>query len=173
MTVKIKRLDSTAVIPTRGSAYAAGYDLYANIVHPFEENCSVEIKPGETQKVGTGIALEIPNGYFGAVFARSGLATKQGLRPANCVGVIDSDYRGEIIVAIHNDSNETKTIKDADRIAQIVILPYLDAEFVETTELSDTDRGAGGFGSTDRSNLEKGKNIHQLSFDEYLDENNI
>ena len=168
MQVKIKKLDSTAVIPTRGSAYAAGYDLYANIVHPFEDNCIVEIQPGETQKVGTGIALEIPDGYFGAVFARSGLAAKQGLRPANCVGVIDSDYRGEILVAIHNDSDTVQTIQNGDRVAQLVILPYLNIEFEETTELSDTDRGAGGFGSTDRSDLEKGEKCHRLSFDEFL-----
>ena len=148
MQVKTKKPASTAVIPTRGSTYAAGYDLYANIVHPFEDNCIVEIQPGETQKVGTGIALEIPNGYFGAVFARSGLATKQGLRPANCVGVIDSDYRGEILVAIHNDSNTERVIHNNDRIAQIVILPCLDIEFTEVIVLSDTERGKGGYGST-------------------------
>lgn len=150
MIVKIKKLNRTAVIPTRGSEYAAGYDLYADIVQSVGDYC-LEIRPGETQKIGTGIALEIPDGYFGAIFARSGLATKEGLRPANCVGVIDSDYRGEIIVAIHNDSNKTKVIKHEDRIAQIIILPYFNAEFIETTELSDTDRDTGGFGSTGRN----------------------
>ena len=104
--------------------------------------------PGTTMKIGTGIAAEIPEGYFGAVFARSGLATKKGLRPANCVGVIDSDYRGEIIVALHNDSKEPQTIQAYERIAQIVILPYLDVSFEIVDELSDTERGEGGFGST-------------------------
>lgn len=172
--IKIKKLDSTAVIPTRGSEYAAGYDLYANVVHPFEDNCVVTMQPGETTKIKTGIALEISDGYFGAIFARSGLATKQGLRPANCVGVIDSDYRGEIIVAIHNDSDTAQTIHNGDRIAQIVILPYLGIEFEETTELSDTDRGIGGFGSTDGTwACIPGVTYEQLTFNDYLDEDNI
>lgn len=164
MTVKIKKIDSTAIIPTRGSKYAAGYDIYANIVHPFEDNCVITVKPGETTKVKTGVALEIPDGYFGAIFARSGLATKQGLRPANCVGVIDSDYRGEILVAIHNDSDTVRTIQNGDRVAQLVILPYLNIEFEETTELSDTDRGTGGFGSTGVAQ----PTMQQLSFDDLL-----
>lgn len=162
--IKIKKLDSTAIIPTRGSDYAAGYDLYANIVTPFEDNCTEDVNPNTTVKIKTGIALEIPDGYFGAIFARSGLATKQGLRPANCVGVIDSDYRGEIIVAIHNDSDSVQTVHNGDRIAQIVILPYLSVEFEETTELSDTDRGAGGFGSTGVAQPA----MQQLSFDDLL-----
>lgn len=142
MEVKIKKLTDTAKIPTRGSEYAAGYDLYADITE------SVTIKPHETAKIGTGLSVEIPDGYFGAVFARSGLASKQGLRPSNCVGVCDSDYRGEYIVALHNDSEEERTINPADRIAQLVIMPYLAVEFKEVEELSNTKRGDGGFGST-------------------------
>lgn len=131
------------MIPTRGSTCAAGYDLYANI------NEEMMIEPFQTAKIGTGISLEIVDGCFGAIFARSGLATNHGLRPANCVGVIDSDYRGEIIVSIHNDSNSTKRIAPNDRIAQLVILPYQTVEFVEVSELSATQRGDDGFGSTD------------------------
>lgn len=142
MKIKIKKLTDTAVIPTRGSEYAAGYDLYADIKEP------VVIKPHETEKVGTGLAFEIPDGYFGAIFARSGLATKQGLRPANCVGVCDSDYRGEYIVAIHNDSEEERTIQPKDRMGQLVVMPYLAVEFEEVEELGETARGEGGFGST-------------------------
>ena len=143
MRVKIKRLTEHAVIPTSGSDYAAGYDLYADI-----EQGTAVISSGDTVKIGTGIAAEIPEGYFGAIFARSGMATKRGLRPANCVGVIDSDYRGEIIVALHNDSKESQEINSGDRIAQLVIMPYLPVEFVEVDELTNTDRGDGGFGST-------------------------
>lgn len=140
--IKIKKLTDTAKTPTRGSEYAAGYDLYADV----KEN--VQIKPHETVKIGTGLAMEIPDGYFGAIFARSGLAAKEGLRPANCVGVCDSDYRGEYIVAIHNDSEETRTITAGERIAQLVVMPYLPVTFDEVTELTDTNRGEGGFGST-------------------------
>ena len=140
--IKIKKLTDTAKTPTRGSEYAAGYDLYADV----KEN--VQIKSHETVKIGTGLAMEIPDGYFGAIFARSGLAAKEGLRPANCVGVCDSDYRGEYIVAIHNDSEETKTITAGERIAQLVVMPYLPVTFDEVTELTDTNRGEGGFGST-------------------------
>lgn len=140
--IKIKKLTDTAKTPTRGSEYAAGYDLYADV----KEN--VQIKPHETVKIGTGLAMEIPDGYFGAIFARSGLATKEGLRPANCVGVCDSDYRGEYIVAIHNDSEETRTITAGERIAQLVVMPYLPVTFDEVSELTDTNRGEGGFGST-------------------------
>lgn len=139
---RIKKLNNRAIIPTRGSEYAAGYDLYAN------NEQRLLINSGDTVKVGTGIAMEIPEGYFGAIFARSGLATKQGLRPANCVGVVDSDYRGELIVALHNDSNEPREIMPNDRIAQLVITPYLTVDFVESDTLDDTDRGEGGFGST-------------------------
>lgn len=142
MNIKIKRLSEEATIPTRGSEYSAGYDLYANIEKP------VCIKPHETVKIGTGWAIEIPDGYFGAIFARSGLATKEGLRPANCTGVCDSDYRGEYIVAIHNDSDVVREITPHERIAQLVVIPYLYVDFKETDELSDTSRGEGGFGST-------------------------
>ena len=98
--------------------------------------------------IGTGLAVEIPEGYFGAIFARSGLASKEGLRPANCVGVVDSDYRGEVKVALHNDTNELRTVQHGERIAQLVIMPYLPVEFNLVNELTDTDRGEGGFGST-------------------------
>lgn len=142
MKVNIKKLNENAVIPTRGSACSAGYDLYACINEP------VTINPHETVKIGTGLAVEIPEGYFGAIFARSGFATKQGLRPANCVGVCDSDYRGEYIVALHNDTNKIKVININDRIAQLVVMPYLPIEFNEVEELTETDRNDGGFGST-------------------------
>lgn len=144
MEIKIKKLYKDAMIPSRGSEQAAGYDLYA-CLGGFEK---CEISPNTTMKIGTGIAAEIPEGYFGAVFARSGLATKKGLRPANCVGVVDSDYRGEIMVALHNDDKEPQTIQAYERIAQLIILPYLNVSFKEVDELSDTERGEGGFGST-------------------------
>ena len=142
MEIKIKKLRPGAVIPVRVSEYAAGYDLYACL-----EN-SVVIEPHTTVKIGTGLALAVPEGYFGAVFARSGMAAKQGLRPANCVGVCDSDYRGEYIVALHNDTDTRRTVENGDRIAQLVILPFMAADFVQTDELDDTSRGSGGFGST-------------------------
>lgn len=145
MKIQIKKLKNQAVIPTRGSAYAAGYDLYACLDE------AVEIPAGQTVKIGTGLSVAVPDGYFGAVFARSGLAAKEGLRPANCVGVCDSDYRGEYIVALHNDSAFTRTVTPGERIAQLVIMPFLPVEFEETDELSETQRGAGGFGSTGRS----------------------
>lgn len=140
--IKIRKLTDTAKTPTRGSEHAAGYDLYADVKE------DVQIKPHETVKIGTGLAMEIPDGYFGAIFARSGLAAKEGLRPANCVGVCDSDYRGEYIVAIHNDSEETRTVTAGERIAQLVVMPYLPVTFDEVAELTDTNRGEGGFGST-------------------------
>lgn len=145
INVNIKKLNDNAKIPTRGSEYAAGYDLYACINEP------VVIYPHETVKIGTGIAIEIPDGYFGAIFARSGLATKKGLRPSNCVGVCDSDYRGEYIVALHNDANELMVVDPNERIAQLVVMPYLPVKFTEVDELSETERGSGGFGSTGRS----------------------
>lgn len=140
MKVKVKKIYENAMIPTRGSEYAAGYDLYA-----FHGDL---ILPGATNKIETGIAMEIPDGYVGLIFARSGLATKKGLRPANCVGVIDSDYRGEIIVALHNDSDQSQVVDTNDRVAQIAILPYLSVDFEEVDILSETTRGEGGFGST-------------------------
>lgn len=143
MEIKIKKLRDNAVLPSRGSVAAAGYDLYACL-----EVDSVDIAPHSTVKIGTGLAIAVPDGYFGAIFARSGLAAKENLRPANCVGVADSDYRGEYIVALHNDGEVTRTVKNGDRIAQLVVMPYLAVEFCEVTELDQTDRGAGGFGST-------------------------
>lgn len=141
MILNVKRLSDTAYLPTRGSACAAGYDLYSDT--------NAAIYPGETQRINTGIAVEIPDGHFGAIFARSGLATNMGLRPANCVGVIDSDYRGELIVALHNDSvEECREVRCGDRIAQLVIMPYMSVDINEVDELTNTDRGAGGFGST-------------------------
>lgn len=140
MEIKIKKLYPDSQIPTRGSEYAAGYDLYAHE--------GATIKPHETAKIGTGVAIQPPKDTFGAVFARSGLATKQGLRPANCVGVCDYDYTGEYIVALHNDSNEERTIEAGERIGQVVFIPYVNVSFVEVAELEETERGAGAFGST-------------------------
>ena len=142
MNIKIKKLNKNATIPTRGSEYAAGYDLYS------ASNDVIDIAPHSTVKVGTGLAIEIPDGYFGAIFARSGLATKRGLRPANCVGICDEDYRGEYIVALHNDTDELMSIEPQERIAQLIVMPYLPVEFEEVDELSETKRGIGGFGST-------------------------
>ena len=149
MEIKIKKLNENAIIPKRGSKQAAGYDIYACT------NAPIVIAPHQTVKVGTGLSIEIPNGYFGAIFARSGLATKQGLRPANCVGVIDSDYRGEIMVALHNDSSSIQHIEAGDRIAQLVfhrliyIIPDENGDIWQVVDdLSETDRGTGGFGST-------------------------
>lgn len=146
INVSVKRLNSEAIIPSRGSDNAAGLDLYARITNGAKAE---RIPAGKTIKIGTGIALEIPTGYFGAVYARSGLATKRGLRPSNCVGVIDADYRGEVIVALHNDSDKCETIRDGDRIAQLIITPYPGVRLNEVDMLSDTNRGTGGFGSTD------------------------
>lgn len=143
MEINIKLLNSDAVIPKRGTIDSAGYDIYST-----EEKI---IKSHETELISTGIATEIPKGYFGGVFARSGLSVKEGLRPANCVAVIDADYRGEIRVPLHNDSSEDRTIIKGERIAQLVIIPFLSVEFNEVSELNETDRGAGGFGSTGKS----------------------
>lgn len=140
--MKIKKLNENAVIPTYGTEYSAGADLYA---------CTDEditINPGETKLIKTGIALEIPVGYAGFIYARSGLASKKGLAPANKVGVIDADYRGEIMVALYNQSNEPQVIAAKERIAQLVIAPFLKVEFEETDKLTITVRGDGGFGST-------------------------
>ena len=140
--VFVKKLSDTAKLPQSGSAYAAGYDLYADL----KDACT--IAPHTTQKISTGLAMEIPEGFFGAIFARSGLALKEGLRPANCVGVVDADYRGEVIVALHNDSDEPRVVNGGDRIAQLVVMPYLTLQFCEVEELSETVRAEGGFGST-------------------------
>lgn len=140
--VSVKQLDPRAKLPAYGSADAAGADLYAVTDGP------VTIAPGETVLIHTGLALAIPRGYVGLVYARSGLATKQGLAPANKVGVIDADYRGELMVSLHNHSGEARTVETGDRIAQLVIAPYLTAGFQAVEDLDDTARGAGGFGST-------------------------
>ena len=141
--VKFIKLDESATIPSYGSACAAGADLYV---------CTKQDKivffPGETKLIHTGIALEIPEGLVGLIYARSGIATKRGLAPANKVGVIDSDYRGEIMVSLHNHSSRIQEISKGERIAQIVFTPYVTATFEESKKLSDTDRGEGGFGST-------------------------
>lgn len=140
--INIKFLNDNAKLPTKGSEYSAGWDLYAAIDSP------IVIPAHETAKVGTGLSMELPHCFFGAIFARSGLATKEGLRPANCVGVCDADYRGEYIVAIHNDTDHTKVIQPGDRIAQLIFLYYMPVEFNVVHELDSTERGAGGFGST-------------------------
>ncbi len=142
MKIDIKKLNDTAMLPTRGSEQAAGWDLYSNNTE------TVILEAHKTAMIGTGLSMAIPEGYFGAVFARSGLATKQGLRPANCVGVIDSDYRGEIIVSLHNDRDEVRKIEPKERIAQLVVMPYLSVEFEEKDTLDETKRGEKGFGST-------------------------
>ena len=142
MEINIKLLNENAKVPTRGSEYAAGYDLYA------ATDYDIEIAPHSTVKIGTGISVELPNGTFGAIFARSGLATKKGLRPANCVGVCDSDYRGEYIVPMHNDTDEIMTITSGERIAQLIVMPFVGIEFNIVDELTETKRGDGGFGST-------------------------
>lgn len=139
--VNFVKLNEKAHTPTYGSEFAAGADLYSA-----EEEITIEA--GETRLVHTGIAMEIPEGYAGLIYARSGIATKRGLAPANKVGVIDSDYRGEIMVALHNHSNTAQTIAEGERIAQLVIAPFLTVEYNETETLNDTERGAGGFGST-------------------------
>ena len=141
-TVRVKKLDERAQLPTLGSEYAAGADLYAVL------DGRLTIGSGETVLVHTGLSMEIPCGYAGLIYARSGLASKKGLAPANKVGVVDADYRGEIMVALHNHSDEAQTIEHGERIAQLVIAPFLSVAFEETDELSDTVRGTGGFGST-------------------------
>ena len=150
MRVPVKKLRREARLPALGSKTAAGADLYACLDYDL-----VSIACHQTKKIATGIAVEIPDGYFGAIFARSGLATKNGLRPANCVGVIDSDYRGEVIVALHNDTDENRVIENGDRIAQLVILPCVRAEYTEVDRLSETERGSGGFGSSGEKEMKK------------------
>ncbi len=140
--VSVKLLDPRAKLPAYGSSDAAGADLYALTDGP------VTIAPGQTVLIHTGIALAIPQGYAGLVCARSGLATKEGLAPANKVGVIDADYRGELMVSLYNQSTVNRIVEHGDRIAQLVITPYLTAQYAPVDELDDTQRGAGGFGST-------------------------
>lgn len=141
--MKIKRLKENAIVPSHGSDYSAGYDLYAVL-----DEDKIEIRPHETVMIDTGWSMQIPLGVFGAIFARSGIASKQGLRPANCVGVIDSDYRGPVKVALHNDSNEVQIVVQGERIAQLVLMGYLATDFEEVENLEETERGTGGFGST-------------------------
>ena len=141
--VKIKKMNESAIIPTRGSDAAAGYDLYAIL-----DKEQLAIAPHSTVMIDTGLAFALPDNTFGAIFARSGLASKKGLRPGNCVGVIDSDYRGSVKVALHNDSNKFQVITANERVAQLVILPYVPVEFEEVNELDETNRGENGFGST-------------------------
>ncbi len=140
--VPVKLLDPRARLPVYGSGCAAGADLYALTDGP------VEIAPGGTALVRTGIAVAIPQGYVGLVYARSGMACKRGLAPANKVGVIDADYRGEVMVFLHNHGAVPQVVEDGDRIAQLVVVPYLTAQFQSVEELDDTERGSGGFGST-------------------------
>lgn len=140
--IKVKKLNELAKLPTRGSKYAAGYDLYAAIDAP------ISIPPHTTVKIGTGLSFELPRDTFAALYPRSGLAAKHGLRLANCVGVCDSDYRGEYIVALHNDLNEAQLVEPGTRIAQMILCPYIKMEFIETDTLEETERGSGGFGST-------------------------
>ena len=138
--VNVKKLHENAVLPTYGSEFSAGADLYA------VEECV--IPPSQTRLIHTGLAMEIPEGYAGLIYARSGLASKRGLAPANKVGVVDADYRGEVMVALHNHSLVEQTVACGERIAQLVVAPFLKVAFTETDELTDTVRGAGGFGST-------------------------
>ena len=142
MKVNIKKLSEKAIIPSYGSEFAAGADLYACI------DSEVTVNPHQTVVIPTGVALELPVGYAGLIYARSGLATKKGLAPANKVGVVDCDYRGEVKVALHNHSEIPQTVAVGERVAQLVITPYITAEFIAVDELSTTVRGAGGFGST-------------------------
>ena len=142
MNIPVKKLKENATMPTYGSEFAAGADLYACIDE------AVTINPGETHMIPTGLAMELPMGYAGLIYPRSGMASKRGLAPANKVGVVDPDYRGEFMVALHNHSLTAQTVEPNERIAQLVITPFITAQFEETEELSDTVRGAGGFGST-------------------------
>lgn len=145
MRVKYKKLNENAKVPSYGTSGAAGADIYALL------DKETVINPGETLLIHSGIALQIPDGYVGIVCARSGLSTKRGLAPANKVGIIDSDYRGEIMIPLHNHSNAPAAIAPNERIAQLVIVPYLSVDFTETDDLDDTQRSTGGFGSTGKS----------------------
>ena len=142
MNINFKKLNDLAITPTRGSEYAAGYDLYAAIDY------TIEVQPHATVKVGTGLAFELPENTFAAIFPRSGIASKRGLAPANKVGVCDADYRGEYMIMLHNHTNSVQTIEPGERIAQMILMPYIPMEFNEVDELSETVRGIGGFGST-------------------------
>ena len=143
--VRIKLLNENAKVPTYGTNYAAGADIYACI------NETQTINPGETKLINTGFSVEIPEGYAGLIYARSGISIKRGLAPANKVGVVDSDYRGEIMVALYNQSSEIREIEPGERIAQLIVTPYLKVDFIESDELDDTSRGSGAFGSTGKN----------------------
>jgi dUTP pyrophosphatase len=145
MEILFKQLTPDAVIPTHGSEEAAGYDLYAASIKNEE---GVRIHPGEVTRIGTGLAMAIPKGYAGLILPRSGVSTKRGLRPANSPGLVDSDYRGEVTIFLRNDSNQTQAVMNGERIAQLLIVPYLSVDWTKVDELSDTKRGCGGFGST-------------------------
>lgn len=145
MNIKVKRMNKEAKLPTRGSEKAAAYDVYACLP---DKNALVTIMPHQTMLIGTGLRMAPPEGFYVGVYARSGLSSKEGLRPANCVGVIDEDYRGEYLVAVHNDSEVTRSVKHGDRIAQILLQKRYDMDFEEVDELDTTGRGVGGFGST-------------------------
>ena len=145
--IRVKKVNENAKLPYHGSEFSAGYDLYACL-----NTESVTIPPHTNVKIGTGLAIEIPEGYFAGIFARSSMAMKEGLRPANCVGVIDSDYRGEYIVPLFNDTDTEKVVNNYDRIAQLVVIPFLPLNFIETDEeLSETKRADSGFGSSGRN----------------------
>ena len=144
MQVKVKKLNENATLPTKGSEFAAGSDLRACISEP------IKIESHQTVLIPTGLSIELPINTVGLIYARSGLASKSGLAPANKVGVIDCDYRGEVMVALHNHSNEDRIIEHNDRIAQLVVTPYFEVDYVESEELSDTVRSEGGFGSSGR-----------------------
>ena len=154
LNVKVKKLSDTAILPTYGSEKAAGMDLYADVKGMEGEQYKTGsvcvdkayIGPGDCLKIPTGFAFELPEGYCTLLLARSGVATKKGLRPANCVGLLDEDYRGNYIVAIRNDSNEMQVIEHGDRIAQLMFVPYVQASLEVSDKLSETDRGKGGFG---------------------------
>lgn len=148
MKVNFKKLNENAIMPTYGSEFAAGADLYA-----CTNGETVTFAPGETKLIKTGIAMEIPEGYAGLIYARSGIANKRGLAPSNKVGVVDSDYRGEIMVSLHNHSLVEQSITDGERIAQMVIAPFLKVEYTEVDELTETVRGEGGFGSTGKNQV--------------------
>ena len=140
--IRVKKLHSAAKLPTYGSAEAAGADLYACL------EATVTVNPGESAWIPTGIAMEVPKGCAGLIYARSGLACKRGLAPANKVGVVDSDYRGQVVVVLHNHSAQPQTVENGERIAQMVITPVITPPYAEVEDLSDSERGSGGFGST-------------------------
>lgn len=154
INVKIKRLSETAQLPTKAHDSDAAFDLYADIQDTFkpfgstEDVKGIKVMPGQTVKIHTGFSTEIPIGYWGAIYARSGLATKQGLRPANCVAVIDAEYRGEWLIPLHNDSSDVQIIHHGDRIAQFMLAPVIETKLEEVNELTESDRGEGGFGSS-------------------------